>query len=173
MSPTCLAPHHARIYAFDDQLQIGHEGERAIDQTMGAFYNIRPASKEQDYNLGIDRIWEDQTGAELFAQYKLDCIGHRTQKVFLEFALRDSHADVIVFLLPGLRRLLIFTGELTLSIDDWAEKYGIRQVENAGYSAPGVPVPLDELLPSAWYILPVCEADLPCHRCVWASQNAA
>lgn len=119
-------------------------------------------------------MWYDSTGVALWVQYKTDCAAHRTERVFLEAALRDSRADLFVYLLPGRRKLLVFTADAILSnLDEWADRYGLRMVENRGYASPGVPVPLNNLLPLAWVVLPVDEADLPCHECTWAMPRDA
>ena len=104
-----------KTYTFSDQLEVGREGERFLDQLLEPNWIVTPSTDKQQ-RQGIDRLLTHRlTGQKVKAEYKTDHRGHRSERAFVEIISVDrkgklgwaylSEADFLIYYLsgPGLR----------------------------------------------------------------------
>lgn len=141
-------------YNFDEQNLQGAKGEAFLDSFFaGRGHTIQPATRGQQ-RLGIDRVflWG---GKMALIEYKTDFIAHQTGHVFVETVSVDtddragwaytSQADLLVYFIPGLRRIFVTPLEkLREQLDGWAAQYPSRPARNEAYSTHGLLVPIAE-----------------------------
>lgn len=104
---------------------------------------------------GYDRIFQYPGGTEYKMEYKTDFQASVTGNVFIETVSMDiydkpgwaytSKADYLIYYIPGASKLLVIPARtIRLKIERWKSMYPELRVENKGYCAYGVIVPLVE-----------------------------
>jgi hypothetical protein len=143
------------VYEFDEQQARGRAGELFLDRWFAAWYEIRPATREEQ-RRGIDRIFtRRQTGQRLAVEYKTDYKAARTGNAFVETVSVDtegkagwaysSQADYLLYYIPGDDLVYVMTLEvLRRELPRWVREYPRRAARNEGYATHGVLVPLCE-----------------------------
>lgn len=151
-------------YDFDTQKQAGEISERYLDEHFARWYNIQQATPVQQ-RQGIDRIFTKPSGETLAIEYKTDWAAARTGNAFLELISVDcrfvvgwaysSCADVLIYLVPASAIYVIRFPQLRLQLPFWTRKYPLRSVQNAGYQARGILVPLTDFSQVAQQVIRV------------------
>lgn len=144
-------------YGFTEQLAIGEQGERFLDSWFGHFYEITPATDEEQ-RLGFDRRFAPLNGGDgeiLKVEYKTDGKAFSTGNAFVETFSVDkppklgwavaSQADRLAYYLPD-GDLIYWLKLRTIRerIPYWTRRYPTRPARNFGYWTHGICVPLDE-----------------------------
>lgn len=153
-------------YDFDEQKQVGENSERYLDEYFSRWYDIQKATPRQQ-RQGIDRIFAKAGGETLTVEYKTDQAAARTGKAFVELIIVDcrfvvgwaysSCADYLIYLVPGAAIYVIRFSQLRLQLPFWTRQYEMRSVQNAGYRARGILVPLADLSALAQKVISVVE----------------
>jgi hypothetical protein len=143
------------VYHFDEQNLRGGKGEVFLDTFfIERGHYIQKATRGQQ-RLGIDRVFLKDGGVVL-VEYKTDLLAHRTGRVFIETISMDtsgkqgwvftSHADLIVYFIPGLKLIIVVPPEkLREQVPRWEQAYPTRTASNEDYSTHGILIPIDEL----------------------------
>lgn len=144
-----------KTYTFSDQLEIGRQGERFLDQLLEPTWIVTPSTYNQQ-RQGIDRILTHrQTGQKVRAEYKTDYRGHRSERAFVEIISVDrkgklgwaylSEADFLIYYLCKLNVVyVIHFQELRQHLRRWHRLYELVSVANPDYQTHGLLVPLCE-----------------------------
>src|SRR5690349_24780228 len=121
------------VYHFDEQNTRGGKGEAFLDTFFAERgHYIQKATRGQQ-RLGIDRVFLKDDGI-VQVEYKTDLLAHKTGRVFVETISMDSngkqgwvftsHADVIVYFIPGLKVIYVVPPErLRESVPRWEQAY--------------------------------------------------
>lgn len=159
------APFHIRelgrcLRNFQSGLRAGIVGEHDIDIFLEGRGDTVEEAPKRLQEFGIDRIWMQNVGGLPYirtVEYKTDFKAHITGNLFLETQIRErdgslscgwfrySVAQVLIFYIPAIRRLLIAD---TQWLREWIFAYGkeLRHtmwVENEeGHAARGILVPV-------------------------------
>jgi len=143
------------VYHFDEQNLRGGKGEAYLDTFFAERgHYIQKATRGQQ-RLGIDRVFL-KDGTVVRVEYKTDLLAHKTGRVFIETVSMDSsgkqgwaftsRADLIVYFIPGLKRIVVVPPEnLRSEIGRWEQIYPTRAASNEEYSTHGILVPIEEL----------------------------
>lgn len=165
------------LHRFDAQLHRGESGERWLDDFFSLFYDITPASRDEQ-RKGIDRHfvsrWEgwDQIGetqrteerARYAVEYKSDFLTHRTGNAFVETVSVDSEgkdgwlitsqADVLIYFVVYRQSIFISRVDRLRELAAlWKAAYPSRWAQNAGYRTHGITVPLTQYARSAYKVI--------------------
>ena len=103
---------------------------------------------------GIDRIFR-RSGEPIKVEYKTDTKTAKTGNLFIETDNKGIHtkagwllasqAEIVVFYLPGLEKIVIFRLEEARSrLIEWQAKYSRKSIRNQGWTTYGYHVPLTE-----------------------------
>lgn len=142
-------------YNFQVQLDIGEAAEKMLDAYFGAWYEITPATR-QEQRQGIDRHYRERRGDRcLRVEYKTDYTARRTGNAFVETVSVDtqdkpgwahtSTSDVLLYYIPGDELVYcIVLATLREQLPRWKREYPLRRVPNGSYHTHGLLVPLDE-----------------------------
>jgi hypothetical protein len=154
------------VYKFDEQQAKGRDGEQFLDHWFADWYEIRPATCEEQ-RQGIDRIFiRRQTGKRLAIEYKTDYRAAQTGNAFVETVSVDTadkagwaysaEADYLLYYIPGDSLVYVMTLEiLRRELPRWVREYPHRAAQNKGYATHGVLVPLHEFERHAEVVLNV------------------
>lgn len=151
-----------REYSFVEQLERGLEGEKVLDQYFSTWYDIAPATIDQQKDWKIDRIfWPkgsyklDSAGKKL-VEYKTDDRTDKTGNVFIEtwsnMELRrygwafTTRADIIVYYALPDTIYIIKREQLQEVLPKWLASFETRNINNKTYTTQGIPVPTEELV---------------------------
>lgn len=145
----------AIAYDFNEQKQRGEISERYLDEYFSRWYDIRPATTMQQ-RQGIDRHFTRRDNGETSTiEYKTDYAAANTGNAFMELISVDcryvvgwaysSCADYLLYLVPGAAIYVIKFSQLRLQLPFWTRRYEMRSVQNEGYRARGILVPLVDL----------------------------
>jgi len=152
-----------RQYDFQDQCQIGQEGEKFLDQWLSPHYQLLDVSNNFKYQQsGIDRLVTRSDGSIITVEYKFDLVAKRTSNLFFETVSNDkgqipgwgwsSKADYWIFLIPE-REILVFQpGKLRALAWELQQFLKEKSVANKGYNTIGYPIPLIEARKVAFYL---------------------
>lgn len=146
------------VYDFDEQLREGLEGERLLDAYFSRWFDITPASRQQQRE-GIDRTFVNrESGATWLVEYKMDKRAHQTGNAFVEIVsvrrpghpdkpgwAYSSQSDRLLYYIPTDELVYIFTPDTLRNIaPTWEQRYRTRDVQNRNYVTVGILVPLSE-----------------------------
>lgn len=152
-------------YDFNEQKQAGEESERYLDDLFSRWYSIRPATPMQQ-RQGIDRIFtRKDNGESTTIEYKTDYAAANTGNAFMELISVDcrfvvgwaysSCADYLLYYVPGDKVYAVRFSQLRLQLALWTRKYEMRSVQNAGYRARGLLIPLPDFEKIAQQVISV------------------
>ena len=142
-------------YDFRQQKVVGQHAEAYLDSYFSRWYVIMPATPMQQ-RQGIDRHFtRKDTGASHTVEYKTDHTASATGNAFVELISVDcrfvvgwaysSCADYLIYLVPDMAIYVVRFQQLRLQLPFWTRQYEMRSVQNKGYQAKGLVVPLGEL----------------------------
>jgi hypothetical protein len=150
------------MYSSDTQLAMGVQGEEALDQFFGRWYDITPVDMTAQ-RAGIDRVFVERESKQSFTvEYKTDATAGRTGNAFVETISIDpnpgqhrlarrlgwavrSQATALIYYIPDPETIyLISMRRLRRQLPRWREEYPVRRIPNRGYHTVGLLVPLDE-----------------------------
>lgn len=149
-------------YDFTEQKQSGAYGERYLDDFFSRWYAITPATEAQQ-RQGIDRHFTRRDNGTLTIEYKTDWSAARTGNAFIELISVDcrfvvgwaysSCADILLYLVPATAIYVVKFAQLRLQLPVWTRRYEMRSVQNEGYRARGILVPLADLAKVAQQVI--------------------
>ncbi len=154
------------FYEFETQLRQGESGELFLDDYFCRWYQILPASPEQQRE-GIDRIFiRRDNDVEYAIEYKCDKTAARTGNAFIETISVDSQnklgwahycqADFIIYFVDGCGPAYVISPErLRAQLASWTDCFQRRSIPNKGYNTVGLLTPLGELERLARVVLPI------------------
>lgn len=145
-------------YDFQKQLAKGEAAERQLDEHFGQWFDITPAT-DAEQRSGIDRWWDDRLVERRWSvEYRTDFVAHKTHNAFVETVSVEgrragwaytSQANWLVYYIPGgdydLAYLLDIASLRRNALPTWEKRYPLKAVQNVGYVARGLLVPLHEL----------------------------
>ena len=143
------------VHDFGESLSRGEGGEDLLDSFFSKWYDIKPATREEQ-RQGIDRHFTRlDTGDHSLVEYKTDWKASETGNAFIETVSVDtadkagwahtSKADWLVYFLPNSKVIYIAPfGKLREALPEWLATYPVRPAINRGYNTHGVLVPLAE-----------------------------
>lgn len=151
-------------YDFNEQKKSGAYGESYLDDFFSRWYAITPASPMQQ-RQGIDRHFTRRGGESMTIEYKTDWSAARTGNAFIELISVDcryvvgwaysSCADYLLYLVPAAAIYVIKFAQLRLQLPFWTRRYELRTVQNEGYQARGILVPLADLAELAQQVISI------------------
>ena len=142
------------MYKFNEQNQIGKEGEKLLDSWLKSTYTIDNVSNLKKYQKsGIDRLLTNKKGEIISVEYKFDKTAQRTGNLFFETVSIDknnnpgwgfsSQADYWIFLIPTNQIFIFKPSKLRLfawqNYNDLQEK----KIKNRGYFTLGYPLKIN------------------------------
>lgn len=145
------------MHDFHDKLAEGHAHERFLDEWFRRWFDIEPATLDEDRRLGVDRWFTSrETGQRFGVQYKADSRAGETGNAFVETVSNDRtgtpgwvhtcKADYILYYIVGWELVYVLEpAELRRRLYGWKARYREVTVANKGYQTHGLLVPLDEL----------------------------
>lgn len=152
------------MYTMEKQLTIGQMGEAYLDDKFSHWWNIEPATKQQQF-AGIDRIWTHRRVPQLVrkVEYKTDEKADGTGNIPIEFLSNDSsgsagwavksQADLLYFLLWESKRIF---GIPMRTVQEWLPTWmmtgKIKQTPNSGYHTHNVLVSLKDFEALCCYV---------------------
>lgn len=160
-------------YSFNQQLAQGESGERFLDRFFGLFYEITPATRDEQ-RRGIDRRfksrwthWDylfEQKADNAPVEYKSDFLAHQTGNAFVETVSVDTaHKDgwLITSQAYILAYFVVYSQVIYISRIDrlralaplWNAAYPVRWAQNKGYHTHGMAVPLTQYQRSAYKVI--------------------
>jgi hypothetical protein len=140
------------IYSFKTQLAKGKAQEARLDKFFSRWFEIAPATREQQ-RQGIDRLWTGkQHGQHLSVEYKADWTASGTGNVWLEvetaggagWMLKCRASHLVYFLPESGMAFLAETQTLKEKLPGWAQKFPVRQAQDDGWVSVGLLVPVKE-----------------------------
>lgn len=146
----------AKYYQFDAKLAEGQEYERKIDTVFAKWFQILPATPQQQ-RQGIDRMfWHVKDEKRYAVEYKADSVAGKTGNAFVETISVDttnkpgwavsSEADMLVYMITEPETIYaIPMARIRRELPRWQEQYVTKTAQNDGYKTHGVLVPLAEL----------------------------
>lgn len=151
-----MSQQPAKPFDFNRQKAIGEEADAVIDDYFSGWYDIHPASPEEQ-RRGIDRLWYGREGGVTSAEYKLDKVAAKSGFAFVEIDTNGkgdgsgwahtSRATWLVYYVPGEAAELIYLIafiNLRAQLDYWRKRCRVVSVPNATYDTRGLLVPLRE-----------------------------
>lgn len=150
-------------YDFTEQKKSGASGERYLDDFFSRWYAITPATEAQQ-RQGIDRHFTQRASGNISTvEYKTDWTAAHTGNAFIELISVDcrfvvgwaysSCADILLYLVPAAAIYVIRFAQLRLQLPFWTRRYEMRSVQNEGYRARGILVPLVDLAKVAQQVI--------------------
>lgn len=142
-------------YNFEEQLNIGLDGESNIDKFCVRWCYVYPAGMELQ-RMGIDRILINrETGTPITIEYKTDWTTFNTGNIFLETIsvdttnkpgwLYSSKAGVLVYYIPQTGKLYtVRFSKLRAYFIPRVDNYRKVSANNGTYNTWGILVPLNE-----------------------------
>jgi hypothetical protein len=145
-----------KTYGFEEQLRIGEEHEKTLDAYLGRWYEVIPATMAEQ-RRGIDRtIIAHDSGNEWKVEYKADERASKSGNAFVETVsayvddmnetlgwAHTSQADLLLYYLPQSKVVYVWdVGVLRSFLREWNNSYPKRFIQNEGYKAIGILIPL-------------------------------
>lgn len=141
------------MYNFKEQLGIGEEHEKELDNFFGQLFNIRSVSLEQQTKDFIDRKFSYRK--DISVEYKADLKAHETGNAFIETISSDkdfsegwaikSKAEWLIYYIPNNKTAyLVEMSKLREKLPFFCT-YKKAMGKNQTYSSHGRLVPLAEL----------------------------
>ena len=153
-------------YQFITQLADGAAGEARLDQYFAKWFEIRPATMDEQ-RRGIDRHFtRRQDQAPFSVEYKTDHTAGRTGNAFVETVSVDtqgkpgwaisSHAQLLLYYVPTSGAIYVIQFKrLREALRIWQQRYPQRAIPNQGYQTHGYLIPLMEFEKIAVQVLPI------------------
>ena len=146
----------SKIYKFQEQLQIGKEGEAKLDkffkEKLGM--TIKPVSIKDEQSFGFDRKFV-KNDHECFIEYKTDDKAIKTGNLFIETVSNSnngklgwvltSHASRVAILVASTVYLMKMN-ELREYIQAEGSKYRLATAHNPTYVSKGRLMPITDLV---------------------------
>jgi hypothetical protein len=152
-------------YDFQTQLRKGEAAERLLDQHFAAWFDIEPASRDEQ-RRGIDRWFTGKrTGQRIAVEMKTDFHAARTGNAFVETVSVDgakqgwaftSSAAWLLYYCPGFggeQVYMVRFQSLRERLTQWVSRWPEKTVQNDGYFTRGVLVPLREFERAAFQVV--------------------
>jgi hypothetical protein len=160
----------AVTYSFVEQLEMGEAGEKVLDAYFAKWYDIKPATLEQQKNEKIDRLFRPKVGPGgqdmtrthpnwIKVEYKTDDKTDKTGNLFIEtmsmiewgkygWAWTTQAEKVIYYALPDTVYIIDVT-ELRDKLMTWhKQKRRKAQVKNVRWTSEGYLIKAEEI--AAW-----------------------
>lgn len=155
----------AMVYSFDEQLKVGHEYERQLDEIFSDRFEIQIAS-DSEQRSGIDRHFRSKRDNKHFTvEYKGDNAALRTGNAFVETVSIDrdnkpgwaftSQSRLLIYYIPSQIAYIFTFVKLRNQLSRWIDSYPQKSVPNRGYNTIGILVPLNEFERHAMYKEPL------------------
>lgn len=130
----------------------GRLGEAFLDRIFATFFEIQPATPEQQ-RCGIDRVMVGkQARQRITVEYKTDYTAAQTGNAFIEMESGDrdgwaltSEADFIAYIVPDKHVYVFRPATMRNHLNEWKEFCLSTSVQNQSYQAVGLLVPLPRL----------------------------
>lgn len=157
----------SRYPSVQAQLIIGKRGEQILDEFFGQNYHIKLATKQQENELGIDRIFTNKfDGRVCTVEYKFDIVAARTRNAFVEITsnveenrpgwANKCQADQIAYLV-GENQIFLFSPKtLRERLNIWFELFPgnviTKRFKNNSWHTKGLLLPLNVLATISYII---------------------
>lgn len=144
----------SKTYSFVEQLEMGEAGEQILDEYFSKWYDIKPATPQEQRQKKIDRWFRHKDSPNPNStpiEYKTDDKTDRTGNLFIETWSNEGKrvpgwvystwADVVIYFALPDTLYIMKTMWLRSRVSEWQGTYGTRSVKNKGYRTIGIPVP--------------------------------